>query len=160
MFKRISTLKKITFSLGIMLGATTVFSQVERPELISHMPDATEATTKMPKSSLQIQTGACYIYFANTINEESNIGAQWEADNQEAAYIYTKAYGYLLTNKLGYNAEVYGDFPEESRTNHSWGAGQTFLAIPNLQFDAILGTGIIQGQELLLSAGLSHRILK
>jgi hypothetical protein len=160
MFKQISTLKKITFSLGIMLAATTVFSQEERPELITHMPDASEAPTKVPKGSLQIQTGAFYTYFANTINEKSNIGAQWEADNQEAAYIYTMAHGYLITNKLGCYAEVYGDFPEDNRANHCCDAGLIFLAMPNLEFDATLGTGIIQGQDLRLSAGLSHRILK
>lgn len=101
---------------------------------------------------------------SHTLSERSsigyNLGAQWGDDSPEAAYIYTLAYGYSLTDKLGAYAEVYGDFPEDNSANHFWDAGLTYLASPNLQFDATVGRSFTDGQDLLLSAGLTYRIPK
>jgi hypothetical protein len=101
---------------------------------------------------------------SNTLSEKSsigyNIGVQWGADSPEAAYVYTLAYGYSITDKFGFYAEVYGDFPEDSRANHFWDAGLTYLLMYNLQVDATIGRGITEGQDILLSAGLSYRIPK
>ncbi len=102
--------------------------------------------------------------FAHTLTESSslsyNLGAQWDGDQLGASYIYTLAYGYSFTEKFGGYVEVYGDFPEKNKANHFWDAGVTYLLFPNLQLDATVGTGITKGQDLLLSAGLSYRILK
>ena len=102
--------------------------------------------------------------FDHTLSEKSsiayNLGAQWEADDPEIAYIYTIAYGYGITDTFGFYAELYGDFPENNRANHLWDAGLTYLVLPNLQLDATVGTSITKGQDLLLSAGLSYRIFK
>lgn len=101
---------------------------------------------------------------SHTLSEKSslgyNIGAQWGADSPEAAYIYTLAYGYSITDRFGFYAELYGDLPEDSRANHFWDAGLTYLLMNNLQLDATVGSGITDGQDLLLSAGVSYRIPK
>lgn len=99
---------------------------------------------------------------SHTLSEKSslgyNIGAQWGNDSPEASAIYTLAYGYSISDKFGFYAEVYGDFPEDSSANHFWDAGFTYLASNDLQFDAYVGTSITEGQDLLLGLGLSYRI--
>ncbi|PWI29928.1 transporter [Flavobacteriaceae bacterium LYZ1037] len=100
--------------------------------------------------------------FSHTLNEKSNLsynfGVAWGNDSPEATYIYTIAYGYSLTEKMGAYAELYGDFPENSKANHLWNAGATYLITNNLQLDASFGTSITKGQDLMISAGLSYRI--
>jgi hypothetical protein len=102
--------------------------------------------------------------FDHTLSDRSgiayNLGARLDAENPEIAYIYSISYGYDLTNKIGVYAELYGDFPEDSSANHFWDAGFTYLANDDLQFDLTFGSGITDGQNLLLSAGLSYRIKK
>lgn len=100
--------------------------------------------------------------FDHTLTDRSgiayNLGAKLDAGNPEIAYIYTLAYGYDLSSKIGVYVELYGDFPEDTKANHNWDAGFTYLANDDLQFDLTFGSGITDGQNLLLSAGLSYRI--
>lgn len=100
--------------------------------------------------------------FAHTLSEKSsiayNLGAAWRDDSPEAAYLYTVAYGYSITDKIGAYAELYGDFPENSKANHLWDAGLTYLLSNNVQLDATVGSSFTKGQDLLLSAGVSFRI--
>lgn len=102
--------------------------------------------------------------FNHTLSEKSglayNIGAQWGNDSPEIAYIYTLAYGYSITDKLGAYIELYGDFPEDNGANHFWDAGLTYAVAPLVQLDATIGQSITQGQDILLSAGVSFRIDK
>lgn len=108
-------------------------------------------------------TGADFRFaFSHTLSEKSslsyNLGGQWRDDSPEIAYIYTLSYGYAITGKFGAYAELYGDFPEDSKANHFWDAGITYLVKPNLQLDATVGSGITDDQDILLSAGVSYRI--
>ncbi|MGB3592009.1 MAG: transporter [Nonlabens sp.] len=100
--------------------------------------------------------------FDHTINDRSglayNIGARIGDDSSELAYIYTIAYGFDLTSTIGMYVELYGDFPEDSSSNHLWDAGFTYLANDDLQFDLTVGSSLTAGQDILLSAGLSYRI--
>ncbi len=100
--------------------------------------------------------------FAHTLSDKSslsyNVGAEWGDDSPEAAYIYTLAYGYSVTDTFGLYAELYGDFPENSPANHLWDAGLTYLVRHNVQLDATVGSSITDGQDILLSAGVSFRI--
>lgn len=102
--------------------------------------------------------------FNHTLSEKSglayNVGAQWGNDSPEIAYIYTLAYGYSITDRLGAYIELYGDFPEDNRANHFWDAGLTYAVAPLVQLDATIGQSITQGQDILLSAGVSFRIDK
>ncbi len=101
---------------------------------------------------------------AHSLSENSgigmNIGAQWTGDSPEAAYVYTLVYGLSLSDTFAVYAELYGDLPEDSRANHFWDAGLTYLLMYNLQLDATVGTSITEGQDLLLSVGVSYRIPK
>lgn len=108
-------------------------------------------------------TGADFRFsLSHTLGERSslgyNIGAQWGDDSPEIAYIYTLAYGYGITDRFGFFAEVYGDFPEDSQANHLWDAGLTYLLRPNIQLDVSGGTSFTKGQDVLLSAGISFRV--
>ncbi|OUR93898.1 hypothetical protein A9Q87_04085 [Flavobacteriales bacterium 34_180_T64] len=100
--------------------------------------------------------------FAHTLSENSNLsynlGAAWGDDSSEAAYVYTIAFGQGITEKLGAYAELYGDVPENSKANHFWDAGLTYLISNNVQLDATVGTSITKGQDLLISAGMSFRL--
>jgi len=108
-------------------------------------------------------TGADFRFsVAHTLSENTslgyNFGAQWGDDASEIAYIYTIAYGIGLTDKIGFYAELYGDFPENGKANHFWDAGFTWLLQSNLQFDVTVGTSITAGQDILFSTGLSYRL--
>ncbi|MBL4662760.1 MAG: transporter [Flavobacteriaceae bacterium] len=110
-------------------------------------------------------TGADFRFsFDHSLSPKSglgyNIGAQWGDDSPEVAYVYTLVYGYSATDKFGLYAEVYGDLPENNSANHFWDAGLTYLLTPNLQIDVTIGSSITNGQDLLLAAGVSYRILK
>lgn len=100
--------------------------------------------------------------FAHTLSEKSsiayNLGAAWRDDSPEAAYLYTVAYGYSITDKIGAYGELYGDFPENSKANHLWDAGLTYLLSNNVQLDATIGSSITKGQDILISAGVSFRL--
>ena len=100
--------------------------------------------------------------FAHTISENSslsyNLGASWGDDSSEAAYVYTIAFGQGLTKKLGAYAELYGDLPENSKSNHFWDAGLTYLISNNVQLDATVGSSITKGQDILISTGISFRL--
>lgn len=100
--------------------------------------------------------------FSHTLSERSNlsynIGAEWGDDSPEVAYIYTIAYGYAISEKFGAFVELYGNFPENSSANHLWDAGLTYLLKPNIQFDVSIGTAFTEGQDILLSGGLSFRV--
>lgn len=107
-------------------------------------------------------TGVSFRFaFAHTLSEKSslsyNLGARWLDDSPEAAYIYTISYGYSITEKIGAYAEIYGNFPESSSSNHYWDAGLTYLIKYNLQLDATVGSGLSGNQDLLLGAGVSYR---
>jgi Putative MetA-pathway of phenol degradation len=108
-------------------------------------------------------TGVNFIFsFSHTLSEKSNVGynlgIQWSDDSPEAQYFYTLVYVYSFLDNFGLYVEVYGDLPENSKANHFWDSGLTYLIMNNLQLDATVGTGITKGQDLLLSAGVSYRI--
>lgn len=86
-----------------------------------------------------------------------NLGGQWAGDGSGMAFVYTLAYGYSLSERIGAYVELYGDAPELSSANHYWDAGLTYLYKWNLQFDVTFGQSITEGQDLLLSAGLSYK---
>ncbi|WP_047551974.1 transporter [Psychroserpens sp. Hel_I_66] len=99
---------------------------------------------------------------SHTLSENSsiayNIGGQWGNDSPEAAAIYTVAYGYSFTEKFGMYAELYGDLPEDSKANHYWDAGLTYLVSNDLQIDTYFGRSITKGQDILIGLGASLRL--
>jgi hypothetical protein len=120
-------------------------------------PEALEGMTPEPKT-----TGADFRFsVGHELSDRSgiayNLGGQWSGDNTGMAFVYTVAYGYALSDKIGAYVELYGDAPELSSANHYWDAGFTYLAGWNLQYDLTFGRSITDGQDLLLSAGLSYK---
>ena len=118
-----------------------------------------------PKSTRpQVTTSDFRFAVGHTLSERSslayNFGGQWAEDQAGIAYVYTIAYGYALNAKIGMYAELYGDAPELVPANHFWDAGFTYLVNGSLQYDLTVGQSITQGQNLLISAGLSYKFLK
>ncbi len=100
--------------------------------------------------------------FSHTLSEKSslsyNLGAQWADGSPEVAYVYSLSYGLSVSQKLGIYTELYGNLPENSKANHLWDAGFTYLLSSNVQLDATVGSSITEGQDILLSTGISFRL--
>lgn len=100
--------------------------------------------------------------FAHSLSENSglsyNLGAEWGNDSPEAAYIYSLSYARGLTERFSAYVEVYGDLPENNRANHFYDAGLTYLLKPNIQLDATMGRSFTEGQDILVSGGVSFRM--
>lgn len=144
--------------LGAKIGIAAENGWMPQIGLLGHLYlPLTASSDYQPES-----TGMDFRFaFNHTLSDRSglayNLGARIDADDPELKYIYTIAYGYSLSNKIGAYVEIYGDFPEDSSANHLWDAGFTYLANPDLQFDVTFGSGFTDGQNLLLSTGLSYR---
>lgn len=147
--------------LGVKIDIAEEKDGMPEIALIGHVfPLFTSAKDYRPET-----TGVDFRFsISHTLNEKSsigyNIGAQWGDDSSEAAAIYTLAYGYSITDKFGFYAELYGDLPEDNKANHYWDAGFTYLVSNNLQLDTYFGTSITKGQDILIGLGASFRILK
>lgn len=149
----------------LLLGAKVAITQENGwlPEigLIGHLQlPFLAATDYRPET-----TGVDFRFsFAHTLSENSslsyNLGAEWGGDSPEANYVYTLAYGYSITDKLGTFVELYGELPEDSRPSHLWDAGFTYLLSNNVQLDLSGGTSLNNTQDLYISGGISFRIPK
>lgn len=100
--------------------------------------------------------------FAHSLSETSslsyNLGAAWGNDSPELVYLYTISYGHSINEKVGIYVELYGGLPEDSSADHLWDAGVTYLVSNNVQLDATVGSSITEGQDLLVSGGVSFRV--
>lgn len=149
----------------LLFGAKVAIAQENgwKPEigLIGHLFLPFTASTDFKP---QFTSADFRFAFNHTLSKKSgiayNIGGQYGGDSPELAYIYTFAYGYAITKKLGAYVELYGDLPEASSANHFWDAGLTYAAARLVQLDATIGQSITQGQDLLVSVGVSFRIDK
>lgn len=145
--------------LGMKVYITEEKGWIPEISLIGHVfLPFTASTDYRPET-----TGVDFRFsLAHTLSEKSslgyNLGMAWRNDSPEANYIYTIAYGYSISEKFGAYVELYGDLPEDSKANHLWDAGMTYLVSNDLQLDMSFGTSITEGQDILLSAGLSFRI--
>jgi len=100
----------------------------------------------------------------HTLSDKSslgyNLGAQWGNDSSEANYVYTLVYGYSITQKFGSYVEIYGDASKANKPNHFWDVGFTYLISNVIQADITIGKSFTEGQDILVSTGLSFRIPK
>jgi len=94
---------------------------------------------------------------SDSCNLSYNLGARWPVNESGIAFIYTLSYGYSLNDKMLTYIEVYGDTPKFFSANHYWDTGLTYLARLYLQYDLSFGQSITDGQDLLLSAGLTYK---
>ena len=146
--------------LGVKIGIAEEKGFLPEIAFIGHINMHGFASTDFKTKS----TGTDFRFsLAHTLSEKSslgyNIGMAWDGDITTASYLYTLAYGYSISDKVGAYIELYGDIPENSSFNHLWDAGFTYLINDNIQLDISGGTGITQNvQDLFLSAGISVRI--
>ncbi len=148
--------------LGVKIGITEEKGALPEIAFIGHVNVPGFASNDFKTKS----TGTDFRFsLSHTLSERSslgyNIGMAWDGDITTANYIYTLAYGYSISDKVGAYVELYGELPEDSSFSHLWDAGFTYLINDNIQLDISGGTGITQNvQDLFLSAGISVRIPK
>jgi len=146
--------------LGVKIGIAEENGAFPEIAFIGHVNVPGFASTDFKTKS----TGTDFRFsLAHTLSEKSslgyNIGMAWDGDITTAIYLYTLAYGYSFTDKIGGYAELYGNLYEDSNFDHLWNVGLTYLLNDNIQLDISGGTGITQNvQDLFLSAGVSVRI--
>jgi len=149
-------------ALGVKIGVIQEKGTLPEIAFLSHVNFPFLASQDFKTKS----TGIDFRFtFAHTLSEKSslgyNLGMAWDGDITTANYIYTIAYGYSISDKVGAFLEIYGNLPENSHFNHLWNAGLTYLIENNIQLDISGGTGITQNvQDLFLSAGISFRLPK
>lgn len=109
--------------------------------------------------------------FAHTLSERwslgYNIGAEWTTEGDEedtahtlAAGIYTLAFGYGATERLGLFVEFFGEVPINGQGGpaHSFDGGMTVLLRDNVQWDMSAGTGLNnEAPDWFASTGISVR---
>jgi hypothetical protein len=149
-------------SIGVKIGVSEEKGLLPKIAFLSHVnfPFLASQDFKTKSTSIDFRFS-----FSHTLNEKSslgyNIGMFWGGDITTANYVYTLAYGYSISDKVGAFLEIYGDQPEDSHFNHLWDAGFTYLINDNIQLDISGGTGITQNiQDFFLSAGISFRLPK
>jgi hypothetical protein len=103
--------------------------------------------------------------FAHTLSEKFalsyNVGAEWDGESPEAAFLYTLSLGYVINSKMGVFVESYSFFPEESKADHRVDAGFTYKFSPVIQWDISGGVGISRNApDSFLSTGISFRLFK
>ncbi len=146
--------------LGVKIGITEEKGLLPEIAFIAHINMPFMASRDFETKS----TGTDFRFsLSHTLSEKSslgyNIGMAWDGDITSAIYLYTLAYGYSFTDKVGGYVELYGDLYEDSNFDHLWNAGFTYLVDDNVQLDISAGTGItMNSQDLFLSAGISFRI--
>lgn len=149
-------------TLGVKIGITKGKGLFPEIAFLSHINFPFLASNDFKTKSTSIDFRFA---FAHTLNEKSslsyNLGMAWDGDITTANYVYTTAYGYTISNKVGVFIEIYGDLPEDSHFNHFWDTGLTYLISDNIQLDVSGGTGLSKNvQDLFLSAGISFRLPK
>ena len=146
--------------LGVKIGITEEKGFLPEMAFIGHINLHSLASTDFKTKS----TSTDFRFsLSHTLSEKSslgyNLGMAWDGDITTAIYLYTLAYGYNFTDKIGGFVELYGNIYEDSNFDHLWDVGFTYLLDDNIQLDISGGTGITQNiQDLFLSAGISISI--
>jgi hypothetical protein len=90
-----------------------------------------------------------------------NLGAEWNGETPEAAFLYTLSLGYTITDRLGAYIESYSFFPEESKADNRFDAGLTIKFSPVVQWDISGGLGLSKNApDHFIGTGLSARMFK
>lgn len=88
-----------------------------------------------------------------------NLGAEWDGETGNPAFIYSLATGFSLVGNIGMYIEVYGFAPQEGRADHRADGGFTFLVKPNLLLDVSGGIGLTDNApDYYGSLGVSVRL--
>lgn len=103
--------------------------------------------------------------FAHTLSEKFalsyNLGAEWDGEEPQAAFLYTLSLGYTITDRMGAFIESYAFFPEEGDADHRVDCGITYKFSPVVQWDISAGLGVNRtAPDSFISTGLSFRLFK
>jgi Putative MetA-pathway of phenol degradation len=87
-----------------------------------------------------------------------NLGAQWDGETPDPQFLYTGSLATSLTSKFGGFIELYGFAPQNSKADHRFDAGLTYLVNNNAQIDVSAGFGITENApKHFISCGYSFR---
>jgi hypothetical protein len=90
-----------------------------------------------------------------------NLGAEWNGEDPTPTFIYTVTSGIILTDKLGFYAELYGFAPQYAQADHRADGGFTYLVKNNILIDISGGFGISPNAPSYYGAlGFSIRLPK
>lgn len=90
-----------------------------------------------------------------------NLGAEWDGETPDAAFLYTLSLGYSISDRVGAFIEGYSFFPENAKADNRADAGVTVLITPVVQWDISGGIGLSQNApDAFISTGLSVRLFK
>lgn len=103
--------------------------------------------------------------FAHTLSEKFalsyNLGAEWNGETPDAAFLYTLSLGYAASDRVGMFLESYSFFPEEDKADHRFDCGVTYKFTPMVQWDVSGGVGLNDiAPDYFLSTGISFRAFK
>lgn len=88
-----------------------------------------------------------------------NLGAEWNGETPEPAFIYTLTTGYSISEKIGAYAEVYGFAPQKSKPDHRFDCGLNYLVKENMLLDLSGGVGITKNApDYYVALGFSFRL--
>lgn len=88
-----------------------------------------------------------------------NLGAEWDGETPDPAFIYTLTGGYAITEKLGSYLELYGFVPQKNSPDHRIDAGFTYLVKNNMQWDVSGGLGFSNNSpDYFVGLGFSFRL--
>ncbi len=88
-----------------------------------------------------------------------NVGAEWNGETPEPAFIYTLTTGYSLSEKFGAYIELYGFLIQKSTADHRVDGGLTYLLKNNMLIDISGGFGISKyAPEYYIATGFSVRL--
>ncbi len=88
-----------------------------------------------------------------------NLGAEWNGETPEPAFVYTLTTGYSISEKLGSYIELYGFFIQRSTSDHRVDGGLSYLLKKNMMVDISGGFGINKyAPAYYIAAGFSIRL--
>lgn len=88
-----------------------------------------------------------------------NLGAEWNGETAEPAFIYTLTTGYSISDKIGAYLEIYGFAPQYSKADHRFDGGLNFLLKENILLDISGGAGITENApDYYMALGFSFRL--
>ena len=103
--------------------------------------------------------------FAHTLSEKFslsyNLGAEWNGETPDAAFLYTLSLRYMATHRVGMFVESYGFFPEKDKADNRFDCGLTYMFTPVVQWDISGGLGLSRSApDYFLSTGVSFRLFR
>ena len=114
------------------------------------------------KYKAQFYAPAFRFTFQHTLSDKfllaCNLGAEWDGFNAAPAFLYTLTSGFSASEKIGIFIELYGFAPQQSKADHRFDAGITYLISNDIMLDVSTGTGISSNApQYFLSTGFSFR---